>query len=208
MTFLCSSSSGGLSAGEPHRQLPGAAVGPSPSAPPVGGHLPGPHLAELRPGAMVWRSRQRPREALHPTVGPRAWGDASHVEKVCLVLPGLRAKGGQGATGVQGAVSCRLTLADRCWCNQQLLRVCTGHTHTTAAGLNLWSVHKCVSRLTKTSVYFPPLIPQASTVANKPRFCYRFTKCDVHASPCDIRTLRSGPGLQTASEKLKLELIF
>lgn len=38
---------GGLSAGQPHSQLPGAALRPPPAAPPVGGHLPGPHLAEL-----------------------------------------------------------------------------------------------------------------------------------------------------------------
>lgn len=91
LTLLCSSLSGGLSAGQPHRQLPGAAVGPSPSAPSVGGHLPGAHLAELRPGAMVWRSRQRAREALHPAVGSRPRGDASDVGRACLSPPGPRA---------------------------------------------------------------------------------------------------------------------
>lgn len=66
---LSSPPPGGLSAGQPHSQLPGAAVRPPPPAPPVGGHLPGSHLAELRPGPLVWSSGQRPREALHPAVG-------------------------------------------------------------------------------------------------------------------------------------------
>lgn len=67
---------GGLSAGEPDRQLPGAAVGPPPSAPPVGGHMSGSHLAELRTGALVRSPRQRAREAVHPAVGPHSWGES------------------------------------------------------------------------------------------------------------------------------------
>ena len=64
-----------MSAGQPNSQLPGAALGPPPSAPPVGGHLPGPHLAELRPGALVRGPGQRPREALHPADGPHPRGE-------------------------------------------------------------------------------------------------------------------------------------
>lgn len=66
---------GGLSAGQPNSQLPGAAVRPPPLAPPVGGHLPGPHLAELWPGTLVWSPGQRPREALHPAVGSHPRGE-------------------------------------------------------------------------------------------------------------------------------------
>lgn len=66
---------GGLSAGQPYSQLPGAAVRPPPPAPPVGGHLPGSHLAELRPSPLVWSSRQRPWEALHPAVGSHSRGE-------------------------------------------------------------------------------------------------------------------------------------
>lgn len=72
---LLSPPPGGLSAGQPNSQLPGAAVRPPPPAPPVGRHLPGPHLAELRPGALVWCSGQRPWEALHPAVRPHPRGE-------------------------------------------------------------------------------------------------------------------------------------
>lgn len=68
---------GGLSAGKPNCQLPGAAVRPPPAAPPVGSHLPGPHLAELWPGTLVRSSRQRPREALHPPVWSNPRGERS-----------------------------------------------------------------------------------------------------------------------------------
>lgn len=64
-----------LSAGQPDRQLSGAVVGPPPAAAPVGGHLPGPHLAEFRLGSLVWSPGQRPREALHPALRPHPWGE-------------------------------------------------------------------------------------------------------------------------------------
>lgn len=68
---------GGLSAGQPNSQLSGAAVGPPPAAAPVGGHLPGSHLAELWAGPLVWSSGQCPREALHPAVRSHPWGERS-----------------------------------------------------------------------------------------------------------------------------------
>lgn len=68
---------GGLSAGQPNSQLSGAAVGPPPAAAPVGGHLPGSHLAELWASPLVWSSGQRSREALHPAVRPHSRGERS-----------------------------------------------------------------------------------------------------------------------------------
>lgn len=72
---------GGLSAGQPDSKLPGAAVRPPSFAPPVGGYLPGTHLAELWPGALVWGSRQRPREALHSAFRSHSRGETSSVAR-------------------------------------------------------------------------------------------------------------------------------
>lgn len=73
---------GGLSAGQPDSKLPGAAVRPPSLAPPVGGYLPGTHLAELWPGTLVWGSRQRPREALHSAFRSHSRGETSSVARV------------------------------------------------------------------------------------------------------------------------------
>lgn len=86
---------GGLSAGQPDSKLPGAAVRPPSLAPPVGGYLPGTHLAELWPGALVWGSRQRPREALHSAFRSHSRGETSGttvqvLHGVCLIQESLR----------------------------------------------------------------------------------------------------------------------
>lgn len=105
---LSISPSGGLSAGQPYSQLPGAAVRPSPPATPVGSHLPGSHLAELWPCPLVRSSRQRPWETLHPAVRSSPWGKVNtgvwawlKWTKSCFYDPSCGKTGQQASIWVQ-----------------------------------------------------------------------------------------------------------